>query len=75
MAITRKESRAVLAIIWEYANEAWRTGYVAGRDGAEATKNPYGEMAGSPFAADKISNEEIDVLVTQIGNISKHFNA
>lgn len=67
MAMTRKETKAALAIVWTMANEAYLLGYAHGSNGAEQPVQPYP----TPKATSVVSNKELDTLSKQIENLAK----
>lgn len=68
MAVTRKDTRALLTLIWSQCHDAYMIGYTQGRDGVETPKSPFNALRAANIpAADiaqlsKMLNDMIDTI-------------
>lgn len=67
MAMTRKETKATLAIVWTMANDAYLLGWQHGANGLEEPGKPYPPNA----ALDSVKAAELDGLSKQIEALAK----
>jgi hypothetical protein len=72
MSMTRKETKALLAIVWHIAHEAYLIGYSHGEQGLGAPNSPYENLIGQA-AANNASLTELDSLSKQVQDLAKQF--
>lgn len=72
MSLTRKETKALLTLLWESCTDAYLMGYNHGANGLEKPMSPYPKPTLENMD-NKVSVKDLDQLSAQILVLSKHF--
>lgn len=72
MSLTRKDTKAMLTLLWQSCTDAYLLGYAHGSNGLETPDAPYPQT--SVTVMDQVAVKDLDGLSKQIAELAKHFS-